>query len=324
MSQVKGFRLPEAKPGAQPGKSARTKAGLPDQEVHGPQALGSREPAGRERSTDPAVPQARVAEIPWKKIDGRLVSLTAPTSPEAHQYRVLGHQLERLRREGGLRLVAVTSPFAGDGKTTTSINVAATLAQAPGSRTLLVDCDLRLPAVAKYLRVEGVDAPGLSEAVQARLGLDAVMQRCPPRVDLWLLTAGRPPEDPYDVIRSPHFADLLEEARRRFDFVVIDTPPILPVPDGREIARWVDGFLVVVAAHRTPRPLLAEALGVLEPDKVVGLVLNGDDSFSSEYYRYYRGYGTAARQSSDLTPGEAADGASPDSPPSSHPSTIQE
>ena len=90
----------------------------------------------------------------------------------------------------------------------------------------------------------------------------------------------------------------MKEARRHYDWLVIDTPPVVPLPDCRLIERWVDGFLVVVAAHKTPRKLLAETLNLLDPAKVVGLVFNADDRPVSGYYGYY-GYGDSSRKTSN-------------------------
>jgi Mrp family chromosome partitioning ATPase len=85
---------------------------------------------------------------------------------------------------------------------------------------------------------------------------------------------------------------LLAEARRRFDWVVVDTPPLVAVPDTRLIGRWVDGFLVIIGAHRTPRKLVADALDLLDPAKIVGVVFNGDDRPLSSRYGYYSHYYT--------------------------------
>src|SRR5439155_8548833 len=92
---------------------------------------------------------------------------------------------------------------------------------------------------------------------------------------------------PYELLHSLRLETLLTEARRQFDCVLIDTPPIVAVPDGRLIGRWVDGFLIIVAAHRTPRRLVAEALDMLDPTKIVGIVFNGDVRPLSDRYGYY-------------------------------------
>jgi non-specific protein-tyrosine kinase len=94
------------------------------------------------------------------------------------------------------------------------------------------------------------------------------------------------------VLKLPRFGALLQEARQHYDYVVVDTPPLLPFADCRVIERWIDGLLVVVAAHQTPRKLLAEALDSTDPTKLVGLVLNKDDhqalQYSHAYYYYAR------------------------------------
>jgi Mrp family chromosome partitioning ATPase len=92
------------------------------------------------------------------------------------------------------------------------------------------------------------------------------------------------------VFDSPRLGELLEEARRTYDHIVLDTPPVLLVPDCRLMSQWVDGFVIVVAAHRTPRKLLAESLGAIPQDKVLGIVFNADDRPLSGYFTRYQGY----------------------------------
>jgi Mrp family chromosome partitioning ATPase len=88
---------------------------------------------------------------------------------------------------------------------------------------------------------------------------------------------------------------LLDEARRQFDYVLVDTPPIAPLADCRLLGRWVDGFILVVAANKTPRKLLAEALNVLHSARVFGVVFNGDEQQLSPYYGYYSHYHQPAK-----------------------------
>ena len=223
-------------------------------------------------------------------LDRRLVSLTAPASFEADQYRALRARLESAREGLGLKVVAVTSAVVGDGKTTTSINLAGALAQGRDARVLLVDADLRRPSVGRQLGIGEVRIPGLADAVLDESPSFAGLVRRLPPSNLEVLTAGRPSAEPYELLRSPHLQALIQEARGRYEFIVIDTPPIVPVPDCGLIARWVDGLLIVVAAHRTPRRLLEESLNQLPPDKVVGMVFNGDDHATAGYHDYYRAY----------------------------------
>jgi capsular exopolysaccharide synthesis family protein len=232
----------------------------------------------------------------YRGVDGHLTSLINPSSPDAEQYRLLRHMLEQLRIARGVKLVAVTSAAAGDGKTTTALNVAGALAQNREARVLVVDGDLRRPSVARRLGM-GDDGPGLVEAIldPARELSAVVRQR--PAFNLSILPAGRCPTITYDILRSPRIPRLLAQARDAYDYVILDTPPVLALADSRVIADWVDGLLMVVTADRTPRKLVAEALSVLDPAKVLGIVLNGDRRPLAGYYKsYYNTYSQPRRR----------------------------
>ena len=224
-------------------------------------------------------------------LDPHLVSLVAPGSFEAEQYRTLRHRLERRRETVPLQAIAVTSASVADGKTTTAINLAGALAQSRDGRVLLIDADVRRPAVTAQMRLGDARPPGLVDAVLDRERSFEEMIQAVPGINLSVLPAGRLPAAPYEVLRSRRFGELLEQARRLFDFVVVDTPPVLPVPDARLIARWVDGVLLVVGAHKTPRKLLEETLNQIDPARLIGLVFNGDDRPFSGYSGYYGTYG---------------------------------
>jgi len=244
-------------------------------------------PGASTSAPDPPVPESApdpglrsLPELPRGAANGleeHLVSLLAPTSFEAEQYRALRHLIEQLHKSTGLAIVAVSSPTVADGKTTTSINLAGALAQAPDARVLLIDADLRGAALGPRLGLEEGGGPGFVEAIlDANLPLAAVVQ-ARPQLNLSVLPAGRFPSAPYEVLMSPRVGELLAEARRQYDYVILDTPPLVSVPDCRVIEKWVDGLLIVVTAHRTARKLVEEALNVTDRAKVVGLVFNGDD-----------------------------------------------
>lgn len=210
-----------------------------------------------------------------------------PASFEADQFRVLRHRIERGRERSELAVVAVTSPLAGDGKTTTAINLAASLAQS--ARVLLIDADLRRPSIAATLGLE--TSPGLTDVLSSdRLELAAVAQPVQ-TFPLWAVTSGTPGSAIHRLLRSPRFDGLIQRARQDFDVVIVDTPPLLPVFDSAVLSRIVDQMLVVVAANQTPRKLLGEALNLVDPAKVMGIVFNRDDrplfGYYDEYYREY-------------------------------------
>jgi len=224
------------------------------------------------------------------------VSLIDPTSFEADQYRTLRHVLEW--KHPTKKVVAVTSALAGDGKTTTALNLAGALAHAPGVRVLICDLDMRTPSVGKRLGLVP-QSPGLVDMVlDADLTLGDVVRRHP-RFPLSVLPAGRPLTVSYELLQSSRLAELLQQTREQYDYVVVDTPPVVPVPDARLIADRVDGYLLVVAANRTPRKLVEDALNLMDPAKLIGIVFNGDDRPLSGYYGYYAsyyGYGRPARR----------------------------
>ncbi len=261
------------------------------------------ERAAAEKSVAPAaVGNRESAGSAGEKLDGHLVSLLDPISFAAEQYRGLRYMVEHLRKEARLQVVGVTSPGVGDGKTTTTVNLAGALAQAPEARVLLVDADLRRPSLARHLGMRS-SGGGLVDAIlkngHALRGVEERLER----FNLSVLPAGQSVASPYELLKSPRLAVLMEEMRRRYDYIVVDTPPLLAVPDCRVIGKWVDGFIVVVAAHKTPHKLLEEALNIMEPTKTLGLVFNHDDRPLSGYYDYYCGNEGAAGERSRLAGG---------------------
>jgi capsular exopolysaccharide synthesis family protein len=221
----------------------------------------------------------------------QLVSVLAPASVEAEQYRALRHTVERLQRDGGIQVIALTSPCAGEGKTITTLNLAGSLAQSPRTRVLVVDADLHRPSVGEYLGIDPPHSPGLAEAI---INDDSDVTASIRRIDsvnLSVLLAGHCQSGAYELLNSARLETLLKDLRRRFDYILIDTPPVVPLPDCRVLGRWVDGFIIVVKAHKTQRKALAEALNLVDTTKVIGTVFNGDDRPLSLYSSYYGNYG---------------------------------
>jgi len=233
----------------------------------------------RETVADGADERLRLAEP--------LVSFLTPVSFEADQYRTLRQLVERRRSDAACQVLAVTSAAAGEGKTVTALNLAGALAQSSNSRVLIIDADLHRPSVAEYLGLADRRAPGLAEAIlHEEYGLPQAVRRLE-SLNVSVLLAGDGRLGPYELLASPRFEKLLRDARAFYDYVIIDTPPVVPLVDSRLLGRWVDGFIVVVAAHKTPRKLVAEALNLLDPLKVIGLVFNGDDRPLAAHYGYY-------------------------------------
>ena len=221
-------------------------------------------------------------------LDTRLVTLLDPSTFEAEQYRRLRHQVTVLRTSHRCRVVAVTSAAAGEGKTLTAINLAGALAESPYMRTLLIDADLRRPALHRHFRNLEGEAEGLDGALREPTRIVS-LARPVPDTRLAVLTTLPRRRGAYDVLSSTAFAQLVDEARRQFDFVVIDAAPIVAVPDALALQPVIDAYIVVVAAQATPKRLLGDALSMLDERMVLGLVFNRDDAVSIEsgYYRQH-------------------------------------
>ena len=221
------------------------------------------------------------------KPDERLVSLVSP--PRSRRSNIeRGLMLEQRRHSGHLQVVAVSSPTMGDGKDVTSINLAAALAQSPQSRVLLVDADFRKPSVQAQLGMRDNNALGFRDAIlNPDLALKDIVQRLPGST-LSVLTVGRSQVMPHEVIKSTRFAEVLDEARRDYEWIILDTAPLVLAPDCLMMGRSVDGFVIIVCAHKTSRKEIGEALDILGPSKLLGLVFNHDDSLLDSYgYRTY-------------------------------------
>jgi capsular exopolysaccharide synthesis family protein len=194
-----------------------------------------------------------------------------------------------MHTEAGQHVLALSSPSSGDGKTSTAINLAGTLAHESKIRVLLVEAELRRPSIAKYLGIRHTTAGIIAMLLDPSLSLERAVQHCQ-SFNFDVLLAEHTSASPYDLLKVARFGAILQEARKHYDYVIVDTPPLLPFADCRLIEKWIDGLLVVVAAHETPRKLLAEALEIADPTKLVGLVLNKDDQQTTRYnlaYRYY-------------------------------------
>ena len=250
-----------------------------------------------------AAGSARAAEFPSleispSRVEPHLVAITDPRSPHAEQYRSLRTRLLHAGERRRVQAVVVTSAGVMEGKTVTALNLAWLLAQTDGVRALLIDGDLRHPCAAEYL---DIDAPvGLSEVLAGETTLDETIVRLDP-AGLYLLPGGRAHDNAPEMLSGPKFSDALAELRRRYDYIIIDAPPLGIFTDATVLVGRADAALVVVRAGRTRYSTLDRVLEPLPRQSILGIVLNGaeeqpDDS--SYYYqrRYYRREETKSEQ----------------------------
>lgn len=221
----------------------------------------------------------------------RLVALAEPGSTGAEMFRVLSTRLAHMQNKRPLRKLLITSSTSDEGKSVVSANLALTLAQRAGERTLLIEADLRRPNVSTLFT--SAKLRGITDWVDGKLALDDALYQIS-GMPLWLLPAGRSIEEPLPLLESDRFAEMLQTVATAFDWVVIDATPMLPMADATSVSRLSDGVLVVVREGHTRRKVLNKALETIERHKLLGLVLN-EASMLQVGYEQYNGYGRADR-----------------------------
>lgn len=219
------------------------------------------------------------------EVDRRVVSLTAPASGAAEQYRTLYYRVERMREERTMKVVALTSAMPGEGKTMTSVNLALTAARsAPDRRILLLDADMRRSQVASMLGIKA--KPGLAELLAGECQLGEAVRRFR-STRLAIIPAGATPEEPTQLLASRGMKELLRALRDNFDEIYIDLPPTLPFADAALVAGQSDGVLMVIRANRTTAQDVSHAVEHLAGSRLVGCVLNGAGPQSAPYLKDY-------------------------------------
>ncbi|UJP41007.1 polysaccharide biosynthesis tyrosine autokinase [Cellulomonas palmilytica] len=214
-----------------------------------------------------------------------LIVHSSPQSERAEALRRLRTNLQFLDLADRPRSIVLTSSVPGEGKSTTAINLAITLADA-GGRVALVDADLRRPSVARYMGLEG--SAGLTTVLIGQAELADVVQPWG-EGGLDVLTSGVIPPNPSEMLGSAAMGRLLDRLTAEYDHVIIDAPPLLPVTDAAILAKLSGGALVIAGAQKIHRDQLRESMGALETvgARVLGVVVNGQKRAVGDAYTYY-------------------------------------
>jgi capsular exopolysaccharide synthesis family protein len=210
-----------------------------------------------------------------------LVSVSEPMSAGAEAYRTLSTGVLYAGRDGAPKVVMLTGPGAGEGKSTTSANLAVVMAQA-GKNILLVDCDLRKPALHSMFGLRNVF--GLVDVLMGERNLRDVYQE--PMPGLKMVTAGPALPIPAKVLSSGGFSDFLQEVRQEFDYILLDAPPLESTSDPAILAAQVDGVLLVFDARGTRKGALRRSVRSLEAvgANLLGTVMNNVRISEGHYY----------------------------------------
>lgn len=187
------------------------------------------------------------------------------------------------------KCIGVTSAIRGDGKSTNAINLAISFAQT-GKRVILIDCDMRLPTVASKIGIKG--QTGLSNLLIGESQVGTVIQRVD-ELGIDVLPAGTIPPDATRLLESKQMEVFLKELKGFYDYVIVDLPPVTAVADAAILAKYMDGFLLVVRHGQTEFRAINEALTQLRfvNAKVLGFIYHGASVGDKKYYKNYRSYG---------------------------------
>ena len=207
-----------------------------------------------------------------------------PKSVEAESYRILRTNIMYSSFDKKIKRILVTSSEPGEGKSTTSGNLALAFAQ-DEKKVILIDCDLRKPSLHKKFRIS--NNRGLSDVIIDRDKLNKCIQKRTEYLDI--LTAGKIPPNPSEMLGSQAMSSLLDELSNFYDVIILDSPPVLAVTDAQILSTKVDGTVLVVRAEKTKKDTVLAAKGVLDKvnANILGTVLNGGDKNKDNYYYYY-------------------------------------
>jgi len=197
-------------------------------------------------------------------------------------------RLLELRQMAELRSIAITSPMPEDGKSTIAMSLATSLSEQGQHTVLLIEADLHKPGLAKSLGLR--PKSGLAECLEDGLEPLSQLRKVEP-LSWYLLEAGIPRGNPTDLMQSDALKMVIERLIPYFEWILIDTPPVLPLTDALSISRQVDATLLVARADRTPREAIERALTVIGRKHVLGIVLNAAEGLGRPYSQYYRHYG---------------------------------
>ena len=217
-----------------------------------------------------------------------LITVTQPKSPIAEQYRTIRTNIEFMAVDQEIQVILVTSATQGEGKSTTSSNLAVAYAQ-QGKKVLVVDTDMRRPTVHYTFRV--ANGLGLSSLLTRQAELEKAI--LPTKVDnLSILTAGPIPPNPAELLSSRAMERLITQLREQYDVIILDAPPLLQVADSRITSRLTDGVVMVVGCTTSDRQRVLKAKEQLElaEAKILGVVLNRRELTDDSAYQYYYSY----------------------------------
>jgi capsular exopolysaccharide synthesis family protein len=243
---------------------------------------------GNAFDSDPAAAVEDMERCPVLSVtirdESRLVSLGKEGSLGAEKFRFLAVRLRQLRQGRPLKKILITSTIPQEGKSTVASNLACTLARRKPQKTLLLEGDLRRPNITSRFGLGQL--PGLCEWLSGETPNINIYRL--ENLGVWMLPAGTAPQNPLELMQSGKLSPLMEQLESWFDWIVIDSPPVLPLADASLWSRLADGILLVTRKGITEKQQLKRGLETIEKSKLLGALVNSSDSAAhSDYYQRY-------------------------------------
>jgi protein-tyrosine kinase len=230
---------------------------------------------------------SRCVPSTWSPDMKTMLFYNSEQGPGTEEFRTLRSRLYQMREKQPLKKVLVTSSLPKEGKSFVAANLAQAMVRQHGRRVLLIDADLR--AARLHLALGTALTPGLSEYLLGEADEFGIMQRGAME-NLFFIPAGRSTSNPAELVANGRLKVLLSRVELLFDWIVIDSPPAVPVSDAGLMANHCDGVLMVVRSNATPSDMARKARAEFDDKLLLGVVLNGIKGSSSAYSQYYSGY----------------------------------
>ena len=231
--------------------------------------------------------QLRVPEVQVKHF-GRVVFHTDPTGSAADRFRLLRMRLRDCWAAGKLNSILVTSPLPGEGKSTTALNLATALAEERTRTVLLIDGDLHRGSLNNQLALD--PHVGLAECLQNRLNPLSAIRRVEPLGWYFLSSGQLSVASPTELLQPQELATIFQTLSSQFDWIVVDSPPVLPLSDAVALRQHVDGSLLVARAGSTSTKAIEDAIALLGRRHIIGCILNGIEKREHPYSAYYQSH----------------------------------
>jgi succinoglycan biosynthesis transport protein ExoP len=243
------------------------------------------------RQSEPAGVHPELADVPVDTVQippsSRIEVHTDPRGACADRFRLLRLRLQERWNAEKLKKILITSPLPHDGKSTTALNLATALAARGKRPVLLIGADLHHATLIEQLAIS--DRRGLGECLEDGLNPLSVIRRIEP-LGWYLLPAGSARTNPTELLQGGAMTELMEQLSPHFEWLLIDSPPVSPLADALALKQRADASLLVVRAGRTPIQAVEQAVTLLGPKHILGIVLNGIEGLQRTYAKYYGAY----------------------------------